>query len=38
MLTPKEIREENKRKGSKRGKWVSYSKSVDRKMRTAGIY
>jgi len=38
MLTPKEIREENRRKGSKRGKWVSYSKSVDRKMRKAGIY
>ena len=38
MLTPKEIREENKRKGSRRGKWVSYSKSVAKKMKKAGIY
>ena len=38
MLTPKERRSENKRKGSKRGKWVKYSKSVNRKMKKAGIY
>ena len=38
MLTPKERKAENKRKGSKRGKGVSYSPSVNRKMRKAGIY
>jgi len=38
MLTPSERRSENKRKGSKRGKWVPYSRSVSRKMRKAGIY
>ncbi len=32
-LTPSERRSENRRKGSKRGKWVSYSKSVSKKMR-----
>jgi hypothetical protein len=32
-LTPSEKRRENRRKGSKRGKWVSYSKSVTKKMR-----
>jgi hypothetical protein len=36
-LSAKERREENKRKGSKRGKWVSYSKSVAKKMRKHGI-
>jgi len=37
-LTKKEKSIENKRKGSRRGKWVSYSKSVDKKMKKAGIY
>ena len=37
-LTPKERRSENRRKGSKRGKWVSYSKSVAKKMRRHKIY
>jgi len=32
-LTPRERKIENRRKGSKRGKWVSYSKSVAKKMR-----
>ena len=32
-LTPSERRSENKRKGSKRGKWVSYTKSVTKKMK-----
>ena len=32
-LTKKERSLENKRKGSKRGKWISYSPSVVRKMR-----
>ena len=32
-LTKKEKEIENKRKGSKRGKWVSYSPSVTKKMR-----
>ena len=32
-LTPRERRIENRRKGSKRGKWVKYSPSVTRKMR-----
>jgi len=36
-LSSKERREENKRKGSKRGKWVKYSKSVAKKMRKYGI-
>ncbi len=29
---------ENKRKGSKRGKWISYSKSVNKKMKKYNIY
>jgi hypothetical protein len=37
-LTAKERRSENRRKGSKRGKKVSYSKSVARKMRKRKIY
>lgn len=37
-LTKKERTIENKRKGSRRGKWVSYSKSVAKKMKKAGIY
>ena len=32
-LTPAEKRRENRRKGSKRGKWISYSRSVTKKMR-----
>lgn len=36
-LSPAEKRRENRLKGSKRGKWVSYSPSVTRKMRKAGI-
>ena len=32
-LTKKEKQIENKRKGSKRGKWVSYSKSVSKKFK-----
>ncbi len=32
-LTARERRSENRRKGSKRGKWISYSKSVAKKMR-----
>lgn len=32
-LTPAERRSENRRKGSKRGKWVSYTKSVAKKMK-----
>lgn len=36
-LSPKEKRIENKRKGSKRGQWISYSPSVVRKMREKGI-
>lgn len=32
-LTPRERMIENRRKGSKRGKWVSYSPSVTKKMR-----
>jgi hypothetical protein len=37
-LTAKERRSENRRKGSKRGKWVSYSQSVAKKMRRHKIY
>ena len=37
-LTPSERRSENRRKGSKRGKKVSYSKSVAKKMRKHKIY
>jgi hypothetical protein len=37
-LTAKERRSENRRKGSKRGKKVSYSKSVAKKMRRHKIY
>ncbi len=37
-LTQKERSIENKRKGSRRGQRVSYSKSVNRKMRKAKIY
>lgn len=36
-LSPREKRIENKRKGSKRGQWISYSPSVVRKMREKGI-
>lgn len=36
-LSPSEKRRENRLKGSRRGKWVSYSPSVTRKMRKAGI-
>ena len=32
-LTPAERRRENRKKGSKRGKWISYSRSVTKKMR-----
>ena len=32
-LTKKEKQIENKRKGSKRGKWISYSKSVSKKFK-----
>ena len=31
-LTPKERQQENKKKGSYRGKWIPYSKSVVKKM------
>lgn len=37
-LTPSERKRENRRKGSKRGKWISYSKSVAKKMRKHKIY
>ena len=37
-LTPSEKRRENKKKGSKRGKKVSYSKSVHKKMKKYKIY
>jgi len=37
-LTPAEKREENRRKGSKRGRWIPYSKSVAAKMRKMKIY
>ncbi len=38
MLTKREKSIENKRKGRKRGKNIPYSKSVNKKMRKAGIY
>jgi hypothetical protein len=38
MLSPAEKKRENKLKGSKRGKWVSYSKSVKEKMKRAKIF
>ena len=37
MLSPREKEIENKRKGSRRGQWVSYSPSVVKKMHKAGI-
>jgi len=37
-LTPAEKRRENRKKGSKRGKKVSYSKSVHKKMKKYKIY
>lgn len=37
-LTPSEKRRENRKKGSKRGKNISYSKSVNKKMRKYKIY
>lgn len=37
MLSSSEKKKENKLKGSRRGKWVSYSPSVLKKMRSAGI-
>lgn len=37
-LTPSEKRSENRRKGSKRGKRVHYSKSVNKKMKKYKIY
>jgi hypothetical protein len=37
-LTPAEKRRENKKKGSKRGKNISYSKSVNKKMKKYKIY
>jgi hypothetical protein len=37
ILSPSEKKRENKLKGSRRGKWVSYSPSVLKKMRSAGI-
>jgi hypothetical protein len=37
-LSPRERTIENKRKGSKRGKWISYSKSVNKKMKKYNIY
>ena len=36
-LSPAEKKRENRLKGSRRGKWVSYSPSVTRKMKKAGI-
>ena len=36
-LSPREKREENRRKGSRAGQWVPYSKSVKDKMRRYGI-
>jgi len=36
-LTPKEKREENRRKGSKAGRWVKYSPSVTAKMHKYGV-
>jgi hypothetical protein len=37
-LTVGERRGENRRKGSKRGKWIAYSPRVARKMRRAGVF
>jgi hypothetical protein len=37
-LSSKEQSIENKRKGSKRGKWIPYSKSVNEKMKKYHIY
>jgi hypothetical protein len=37
-LSARERSIENKRKGSKRGKWISYSKSVNKKMKKYNIY
>lgn len=37
-LSSKERKIENRRKGSKRGKWISYSKSVNKKMKKYNIY
>jgi hypothetical protein len=37
-LSKKERNIENKRKGSKRGKWIPYSKSVSKKMKKYKIY
>jgi hypothetical protein len=37
-LTPAEKRRENRKKGSKRGKNISYSKSVNKKMKKHKIY
>ena len=37
MLSPSEKKRENRLKGSRRGKWVSYSPSVVKKMRSAGV-
>lgn len=37
MLTSREKSIENKRKGSRRGRWVSYSPSVVRKMYKTGV-
>ena len=37
-LSSRERKIENRRKGSKRGKWISYSKSVNKKMKKYNIY
>lgn len=37
ILSPSEKKRENRLKGSRRGKWVSYSPSVVKKMRSAGV-
>ena len=37
-LTARERKIENRRKGSKRGKWIPYSKSVSKKMKKYKIY
>jgi hypothetical protein len=37
-LSPSEKRIENRKKGSRKGRWISYSSSVDKKMRKYGIY
>ena len=36
-LSPKERQEENRRKSNKRGRWISYSPSVSKKMHKYGI-